>query len=107
MPLKAYCLRNSVNQYVKPTRRTTNPLLISKTSSDPSNQVSAVVADSGALSGYVNLPPAWSAGPIFALRLVYWLSDNHCAVWLFESYPQRRIWANFYNIDVWSGWEQV
>lgn len=56
---------------------------------------------------YDNLPDAWTHGPVFALRLVHWLSDDHCAVWLLESYPQHRIWANFYNIGAWSGWEQV
>lgn len=44
---------------------------------------------------------------MFAYRIVQLLSSNHAAVWLFETFPQRRIWANFYNISKWSDWEQI
>lgn len=101
-------LGDSLSQWIKPNISTTNPLLISLSNpSSPANQPSKIVADAGSLDGYQNLPAAWTSGPIFAYRSVQVLSSNHVAVWLFESYPQRRIWANFYNIDTWSGWEQI
>ena len=74
---------------------------------DPSDQPGKLVADAGPLDGYNNLPSAWTSGPVFAFRVVQVLSSNHAAVWLFESFPQRRIWANFYNISKWSAWEQI
>lgn len=97
-----------MSQYVHPARSVTNPLLISLSNPDDvSNQPGKIVADAGPLNGYDNLPSAWTSGPVFAFRVMQVLSSNHAAVWLFESFPQRRIWANFYNIGAWSGWEQI
>ena len=101
-------VRDSLSQYVKPSRKVTDPLLISLSNpSDPANQPSKIVADAAPLDDYQNLPAAWTSGPVFAYRIVQLLSSNHAAVWLFETFPQRRIWANFYNLTKWSGWEQV
>lgn len=96
------------NESIKPVRYLSDALTFSR---DPNNWLDhtcLAVKDPGGGLTCNNLPSILnSASTVMAVRTVQVISDQHIALWLYESFPGNRIWTNFYNCGAWSGWKQI
>ena len=104
-------VQDSISQIARriaPTKYIEDALMISRSPSSPYSQPGLVVKDPGGGITAINLPsPLQSEGTVMAYREVFIISSEHIAVWLYESFPQQRIWTNFLNCGKWAGWTQV